>query len=942
MGSNLAYSNLGLDDSEIDQFRSQTLRSLKEFHSYLEKAIAQLRKKDYTYDIVVDRVEARILWTKGQAHSIDPTKLFLDIKGRQPLVVGNYDAEKGRLVLGNLPPGRDHIFQLTDVGFVPLEIAVRVLVSSVVPIVDDEELEDQALDFLFYQADQLSGANDGERVRVLESDRKRGTLVLSGQPGSARVRAKEDINVILQQIKAVERLAMGPAEHHKPLLRLLLKGERVRWEEVTPLHPERYHVLTKDEIEGCDEQRRFVDLALGTPDLAILDGPPGSGKTTTLIELVIQLIKQGKRVMVVASTHVAVDNILERLSEGEEGKTLIDQFGIVPLRIGKESVVSERIAKYCLSNVVETQRELIRSSLAKVKNRTPAQEDWYSALNQGGDSWPLLSKMCFDMANLVCGTTIGILRSPSIQGSTASTPPFDYLILDEASKTTFPEFLVPALYARRWVLSGDPRQLAPYVEEANIMENLRVLGQQAGMTEATKRVCLMGLETVRASNQSRSTPMLDTKLVVLEDGSEKLRLLQVQFKDLEAVLERKNQVGPKDRKRYLAAAVVDGRPEDHMELARMVSSALIFTSVSQEEWVAQALPLGTEVVREAGPGPAGTSRRDETSWEEQIAWRLGRMYEVRDQDRKFNDYQSDIDMLLPYCLDRNGAPNGNGGYQPQPSELIGQGISAIRRIALPSVLDLLMDGFETCRARPDLDIALYRGLPKPVLEERKVLLTYQHRMHPDISRFPRHQFYAGKALNDGRWMDGWRSWSYTAPDAHRVIMYNVVPKKEDVAGDRANFNLAEVAAIKAELANFLRWAKDHPKKGKDKLWSIALLTFYKGQEKQLATMLQGEFKVQGRRYFDLSDSNVELQVCNVDRFQGHEADMVLLSFVRSWAHGRGIGFLDNANRLNVALTRAKYYLVVFADARYFSRSGTPVLRELVEQLPANINYRSQN
>ena len=42
-------------------------------------------------------------------------------------------------------------------------------------------------------------------------------------------------------------------------------------------------------------------------------GPPGSGKTTAICELVLQLAKQGKRALLCASTHVAVDNVLERI-----------------------------------------------------------------------------------------------------------------------------------------------------------------------------------------------------------------------------------------------------------------------------------------------------------------------------------------------------------------------------------------------------------------------------------------------------------------------------------------------------------------------------------------------------------------------------------------------------------------------------------------------------
>lgn len=83
-----------------------------------------------------------------------------------------------------------------------------------------------------------------------------------------------------------------------------------------------------------------------------------------------------------------------------------------------------------------------------------------------------LERMVLDAANLVCGTTMGILQHPDIKaGGTAAT--FDVLIVDEASKTTFQEFLVPALYAKRWVIVGDPKQLSPYVDDEAMAVNIK-------------------------------------------------------------------------------------------------------------------------------------------------------------------------------------------------------------------------------------------------------------------------------------------------------------------------------------------------------------------------------------------------------------------------------------------------------------------------------------
>jgi superfamily I DNA and/or RNA helicase len=68
----------------------------------------------------------------------------------------------------------------------------------------------------------------------------------------------------------------------------------------------------------------------------------------------------------------------------------------------------------------------------------------------------------------------------------------------------------------------------------------------------------------------------------------------------------------------------------------------------------------------------------------------------------------------------------------------------------------------------------------------------------------------------------------------------------------------------------------------------------------------------------------------VDKFQGHEADIVFLSMVQT----RRDGFMDNPNRLNVAITRAKFQLVIIGDHSYFSQnSRSDDLKQLALKTP---------
>ncbi|OQX97750.1 MAG: hypothetical protein B6I24_07670, partial [Bacteroidetes bacterium 4572_128] len=280
-------------------------------------------------------------------------------------------------------------------------------------------------------------------------------------PRGKKLQVRVNTYQLRKQLEAVLTLQNMPVAEHSNLIKLFEKKEIVNWHEPKNEFINEWIVLTDENRSGKEEQREFVEKALSTPDFAILEGPPGSGKTTIILELICQLSKQGKRVLLCGSTHVAIDNVLERLKDKnkKDDKTLIEKYNILPVRIGDENRINEDIREFQIDN------------LQKKHN--------------------ISEELLLDISNLVCGTTIGILQHPKFKSRRSYNrkyptfdepiiPEFDYLIIDESSKTTFQEFLVPGLYAKKWILAGDVMQLSPFTDREQIVTNLETLPLKKG------------------------------------------------------------------------------------------------------------------------------------------------------------------------------------------------------------------------------------------------------------------------------------------------------------------------------------------------------------------------------------------------------------------------------------------------------------------------------
>jgi superfamily I DNA and/or RNA helicase len=166
-------------------------------------------------------------------------------------------------------------------------------------------------------------------------------------------------------------------------------------------------------------------------------------------------------------------------------------------------------------------------------------------------------------------------------------------------------------------------------------------------------------------------------------------------------------------------------------------------------------------------------------------------------------------------------------------------------------------------------------------------LKTQYRMHADICDWPNRYIYGGE-LRPG---DQERE-SLLAP----YTILNLVSPQTSDKGAQSKSNQGECTLAVQVADTVRRLTRSNP-------LSIGIITFYAKQKAIISLELQNRL---GRR-----ESGPCIDVNNVDGFQGSERDVIIISCVRSG--GESIGFLGEKERLNVALTRAKYALILIGD-----------------------------
>lgn len=205
-------------------------------------------------------------------------------------------------------------------------------------------------------------------------------------------------------------------------------------------------------------QERAVNEVLWAKDVAIVHGPPGTGKTTTLVEAINETLMRESQVLVCAQSNMAVDWISEKL---------VDR-GINVLRIGNPTRVNDKMLGFTYERRFESHPDYpqlwaIRKAIRELrKNRKKGSENYHQKMDRlksrAAEIELRINAELFGEARVIACTLVGSAHH-LLEGMKFGT-----LFIDEAAQALEAACWIPMRRASRVILAGDHCQLPPTVK----------------------------------------------------------------------------------------------------------------------------------------------------------------------------------------------------------------------------------------------------------------------------------------------------------------------------------------------------------------------------------------------------------------------------------------------------------------------------------------------
>ncbi|MFN8577485.1 MAG: AAA domain-containing protein [Candidatus Sericytochromatia bacterium] len=225
----------------------------------------------------------------------------------------------------------------------------------------------------------------------------------------------------------------------------------------------------KDYDKLNQSQKNAIDKVLESEDICIIHGPPGTGKTTTLVNTIETVLSYEKQVLVVAPSNTAVDLIAQLLSQKDLNIVRIGnpaKVDIENLKITFDSKVENHLLYQELKKMYK-EADKIRSQALKFKrsfgkeereNRKSLLNESKALINDAKRIEKIINQDILDSAQVICSTFVGATEE-NLRAKKFST-----VFIDEAAQSLEPACWIVIKKADKVVLAGDHKQLPPTIK----------------------------------------------------------------------------------------------------------------------------------------------------------------------------------------------------------------------------------------------------------------------------------------------------------------------------------------------------------------------------------------------------------------------------------------------------------------------------------------------
>ena len=204
-------------------------------------------------------------------------------------------------------------------------------------------------------------------------------------------------------------------------------------------------------------QEQAVNEVLWAKDVEVVHGPPGTGKTTTLVEAIYETLHRETQVLVCAQSNMAVDWISEKLVD----------HGVPVLRIGNPSRVNDKMLSFTYERKFESHPDYpelwsIRKTIRQIKENRKRGDNVHQKIarlrDRATEIEMAINAQLFDEARVVACTLVGSANKLLVRHK------FSTLFIDEAAQALEPACWISTRRASRVILAGDHQQLPPTIK----------------------------------------------------------------------------------------------------------------------------------------------------------------------------------------------------------------------------------------------------------------------------------------------------------------------------------------------------------------------------------------------------------------------------------------------------------------------------------------------